>query len=238
MRRLAGLLLLFAPGCSDLPEDYPVAPGGWAPGGNNGRDSGVDDSGDGGAMIAGRVCVVGDLRDLETCAVADAGGLTVSLGTRTATTAEDGAFTILAPAGSNLVWRVTGPTLITTVMPFGAVTKIPAVTDATFGAVLAGSGVVLSVGQGSLVARVVQAGQPVTGAIAVAAPDPQYDPYYDGDSATAWDQDSTGPAGLVWLTGVPVGMSMVTAMRAGGGNVAATHLVEDQAITFATLEIP
>jgi hypothetical protein len=237
MRRLACVLLLLA-SCSDLPEDYPVGPGGYGPGGNNRRDAAPDDSGDGGAMIAGRVCVVDDQRDLETCAVADAGGLTVSLGNRTAITGDDGRFTIATPGGSNLVWRVTGPLHITTVMPFGAVSKIPAVTVATYNEVMSASGVLLSAGQGSLVARVVQGGQPVVGAIAVPDQDLIYDPYYDGNSATDWDQDATGPFGLVWIPGVPVGTVTVEVTRAGGGTVEQDFLVEDQAITFQTIEFP
>ena len=236
MRCLVTLLLLAS--CGDVPEDYPVGPGGYGPGGNNRRDAGSDDSGDGGAMLAGRVCVVGDLRDLATCADTDAGGLTVSLGSRTAVTADDGRFTIAAPAGSGLVWRVIDPRVITSVMPFAASTTIPAVSVATFAAVTSGSGVLLSAGQGSIIARVVQGGHPLVGATAAITPEAVYDPYYDGNDPLAWDQDSTGPAGLVWLTGVPVGTPLVQILRAGGDAVTESQLVEDQAITFATIEIP
>ena len=238
MTRLACVLLIA--GCTaPLPDDYPVAPGGWAPGGNSGRDSGADDDGgDGGTTIAGRVCVVDDQRDLETCDVTGAGGLIVSLGGRTAVTDDDGRFTISTPGGSTLVWRVSGPQHITTVMPFGAVTKLPAVTVATYNQVMSASGVVLSTGQGSLVARVVQGGLPVVGATATVSPDAQYEPFYDGVSAVEWDDDATGAFGLVWIPGAPVGMSTVTVMRAGSGNATANFLIEDQAITFQAIEIP
>lgn len=237
MTRLACVLLVA--GCTTpLPDDYPVAPGGWAPGGNNARDGGPDDGGDGGATIAGRVCVVDDQRDLETCAVTGAGSLIVSLGGRTAVTEDDGRFTISTPGGSNLVWRVSGPGHITTVMPFGAVTKLPAVTVATYNEVMSASGVVLSIGQGSLVARVVQGGQPVVGATATVTPDAQYEPFYDGASAVEWDDDATGTYGLVWIPGAPVGTATVTVMRAGSSSATQNFLIEDQALTFQTIEIP
>jgi len=86
-------------GCTGGGDDYPIQPGNGFPttGGTPGE-------------IAGRVClIVADPRALATCASGGAGGLTVTLGGVTATTAPDGTFTMVPPASANLVFAVTGP---------------------------------------------------------------------------------------------------------------------------------
>ena len=58
-------------------DDYPIVPGGGSVpgGGTGGVDAAIDD--DAMRVIAGRVCVLGDLRNLTACAVSGAGGLGV-----------------------------------------------------------------------------------------------------------------------------------------------------------------
>src|SRR5215468_4128708 len=98
MKTLALAVALVA--CKDPPvDDYPVLPGHGF-----GVPGGTADA------IAGRVCLVmADPRALATCAETGAGNITVSLGGVTTTTAANGAFTLVPPAGSNLVFTVSGP---------------------------------------------------------------------------------------------------------------------------------
>src|SRR5258708_7499579 len=90
-------------GCQTDETMYPIITGGGG-GGNGGiHDAAVPlDSNDGGTQISGKVCLIADARDLLTCSTANASGLTVQLGTRSATTTATGAFAIATPQGSNL----------------------------------------------------------------------------------------------------------------------------------------
>src|SRR4051812_40438989 len=138
MKRAALALVLAA--CSASSNDFPPLAEGGPPGGNAGgggtvRDAGIGDGGgDGGVLIAGRVCIVRDLSNPTDCDPnADASRVTVALGTRKPTVGPDrtGAFLIAAPAGSP-AWRATGRTFVSSVMPFGTGTTIPTVPDTLY----------------------------------------------------------------------------------------------------------
>ena len=66
---------------------------------------------------------------------------------------------------------------------------------------LAGSGVLLVAGQGSVVEQVIQAGSPLPDATASSSP-AGAGPFYDGVSSITWDTDRTSTRG--------VGSSMVS----------------------------
>jgi len=243
--RLVALLVLA--GCPAAQEDYPVGHGGYGPGSSSGgmRDSGTGDDdggdgGDGGTTIAGRLCLVTDLRALTTCEPTGAGGVTITLGSQTATTADDGRFTITAPQGSGVTWHASGGPIVPSVMPFSAQTTIPAVTADTYNTFLQSNGVLLAQGQGSMFARIVRDAQPVTGTTVTTNPPAAEPTFYDGDDSAVWDQDvnGTGAAGVAWLTGVPIGTAMLTVTPPGGPIRLESHRVEDLAITFPTIEIP
>ena len=238
MRRLA-LALLAA--CQTEHPDNPLEPGG--PGGGGSMvpphgDAGTD-GGDGGAGIAARVCLVKDLRfPASGCANTGADGITVTLGTRTATTDATGAFTIETPLGSNLTWHAARADLITSAVPFSGDLVIPAITADDYNTLLTDNGVLLSQGQGSLVLRIVEAGVLLAGAKATIAPVSQFATFYDTNDKTQWDQNATGPAGVAWITGEAAGAATVTITPPSGSAQQASFSVEDLGITFATVEFP
>jgi hypothetical protein len=236
------LAVLVVAACQTDHPDNPLEPGG--PGGPGSMvpphgDAGVGDAGDGGAGIAGRVCLVRDLRAPETaCANVGADGITVTLGTKTALTDATGAFTIETPLGSNLTWHATRNDLVPSVAPFSGDLLIPAVTADDFNELLTDNGVLLSEGQGSVIVRVVQTGMLLAGAKATSAPVAQFGPFYDSSDKTVWNQNVTGPLGVVWISGAAVGATTLTITPPSGTAQQTILPVEDLAITYATVEFP
>jgi hypothetical protein len=237
------LLLLSIAGC-DFVQDkdrrgtLPGGPGGTNDPGDDRIDAG-DDTGDGGQAIVGRVCLTDDLRTPSSnCSTTGAADLIVTLGTRTAVTNPDGTFAIEVPAGSSLTWRVVGTDTITTVMPFSADFIIPVISIDDYADLLTSNGAILAAQQGSAVVRVAQANVLVPGALVTTDPPATFATRYDGASATVWDTDGTGVFGAAWVAGLPVGATALTATPPGGGAQSVVAVVEDQAITFVTIEIP
>ena len=243
MRRAWSILMLAA--CQGGGDDgYPIVPGG--------DDSpitpmvdaavpGTDATDDAMSILSGRVCLIADLRNptLPACSGTNAGGLTVTLDGQTATTSPDGGFAISVPAGTNLAWRVSGAGVVSSVMPLGEVHVLPVVSEVTYEELLLANGVILQPAQGSIVVRVVGQGQPVVGARASSSPPVTYDTFYDGPTASTWNLGATGAFGAIWLVGAPTGTALVSVVPPGTAPTVVTALpVDDQAITFATVEIP
>ena len=177
------------------------------------------------------------------CAGTGAAGLTVTLATAMATTADDGAFTIARPTGSNLVWHVTGSTLVTSVVPYGATTVIPAMRALAYSDIADNNGVsVQNPGEGEIFVRVVRAGAAVAHAQASSAPPPQYGALYETADAVVWNLNAasgTGSHGAAWIAGAPGGLATVTITPSGGAAVVVPNVpVEDQANTYLAVEIP
>jgi hypothetical protein len=157
MRALLLVALLVAACKIEDKDRAPTVPGGPSGTGSGANIDAREDDGDGGAAIVGRVCLVTDLRQPATdCANTGAGDLTVTLGSKTTTTVEDGTFSIEPPSGSNLTWRVTGADIVTSVTPFSVDTVIPTIDTDVYTDLLSTNGVILIAGQGSVVGRVVQ----------------------------------------------------------------------------------
>lgn len=235
----AWLLLLVACKEPSNNDGFPVQPGG--PGGSGEQlDASTLDAfdPDAGMQVSGRVCLVTDLRAPLTCAATGAAGITVTLGTRMATTAADGSFKIAAPSGTGLVWRTSASDLVTMLMPFGVSTTIPAITLDAWSDILASNGVMLVPGEGSIVARVVKGTSLQMGARAASTPAARFATLYDGPSALAWRDVSTGPAGTAWIPGAGVGANTLQITPASGSDAMQSVLVEDQAITYVTIDLP
>jgi hypothetical protein len=255
--KLAVLVLLAA--ChqaTDAGDDYPVSSGGGGPvvvggggggGGGRGGDAGTDGStSDAGIALQGRVCLLTDLRrvgDHTACAGIGAKDLTVTLGTRTAKTSDDGSFTIVAPQGGGFTWHVIGAQLTPSVMPFGADYTIPAVSDVVYSELLSTNQVTLGDQQGSIVVRVVRGLAPVAGVTATSSPASNRLALYDGNSAAIWTENrvGTGPRGIAWFADVPLAavgptLAAIALTPRGAGSVP-TVTVENQAITFVTIDL-
>jgi hypothetical protein len=249
MKRAALALVLAA--CSSSINDFPPLPeggplGGTSGGGGTTGDAGIADGGsDGGVLIAGRVCIVKDLRTPTVCdTTKDASTVKVTLGTRTPTAApaRTGEFTIIAPLGAP-VWHATGLNFVSSVMPFGPDSTIPIVPDTLYLEMLSRNGVtLLAEGQGSVLVRVVNGIAPVANVTATTSlVSNNTIPLYDTKDALIWS--TTGPtlaSGALWFPGVNVttAPTRITVTRQGGVAVSTEVNVEDQAITFVTQDLP
>jgi hypothetical protein len=249
--KLALLALGLVAACRASAEDYPLGPGGSGGGGGRGVDAGLGDTGadadgDAGVQIAGRVCVITDLRTPTACSNANASGLTVSIGTtRTATPNARGDFTINAPLGPFL-WRVTGNGFNTSIVPVSGDNTLPVISDVLYMEMLAANHVVRPAEEvTSAVVRVVQGGtMPVVSVLATSNPATADLPLYDDNDIFIWRSDNlgTGSNGSVWLPDLPVanggtGAVTVTLKPPQGSSVSTVVPLEDQAITFVTVEL-
>ena len=234
------LLVLVVVGCHPTGDDYPVAPGGAGVGG--GLPHFIDaagDSSDGGPMLLGRVCVMTDPRDQTSCAATGAGGLTVTLGTSIATTADNGTFSIAQPSSSTLIWDTTGSTIVEGVTPFAAQAVIPVMPLVLYAQLEGDNGVVPQAGQGAAMVRVVHGGVPVAGAAVTIAPQGVYGTFYDGSTPSAWTGNGTGGFGQAWIPGVTTGTGTITVMAQAATPVMISNVpIKEGALTLLTQEIP
>lgn len=248
------LCFLVAAGCSNgSGGDLPVNPGGTPDGGAlpdafippDGVPGGSVDAMPG--AINGRVCLAADPRALTqlvsptACATTGAGGLTVSLGGTTATTNADGTFSILPPTTSGtLVWGVSGPNIVPSRMLFSDY-EIPALSTATFAQLLSDNAVTLLPGEGSIFVQIVRNGAGYVGVTAATSPSSNYDAFYDGASATAWTQTSTGSFGTVWFPGLDIGDATATVKATDGAGTSLTTAAQPivpGGITFIDIVYP
>ena len=236
------LLLAMVAACqASNGDDFSVEPGG--PGGTGMRvDASLIDAFDPDALpvISGRVCLVRDLRaPTAGCAGSGADNITVTLGSRTAVTSADGSFSIMKPAGSNLVWRASRPGIIvTSVVPFGPDTTIPAIGVQDYLDLQGANSVVIVAGQGSIVTRIERNNTAQPGVTAAVSPTAAFATKYDGTTALAWTELATSTRGTVWLPGTELGTNTVTATPATGAPTTLNVLVEDQSITYVTIDLP
>lgn len=221
MKAIAMLLIVCAACRGDDIELYPnVNPGGG--GLSGGFGTGTDASsgdGDSGVPISGKVCLITDARSPTTnCAASGAGDLTVTLGTRMATTMADGSFTIFVNTGSSNVWRVTGTGIVASAMTFGGGNNIPALTTQVYTDMIsANPTAAVPAGSGSIIAKLSNSGGALVGATATTAPPTAGAVLYDGADNVNWSTTSTGTLGVVWAPGITPGtttsMTVTTALQ-------------------------
>ena len=249
MRLLWSLLLLAA--CKAESDDYPVLPGGG--GGGNFPTSMIDAApGDGitgdGATLTGRVCLLADLRAVPsatTCATTGADGITVTLGTATAMTIDDGSFSIAMPVGSNLVWTASGAGLVTSLVPLTTAAVIPAIGADLYNDMLGANGVIINSGQGALVVRVLRGTVPAADASAALVPEAT-SPALAATVADplTWLEDETSSIGMLWIPGIDVPLTSAAAPDLTVSLGAETPLqlanvpIADGALTFLTAQFP
>jgi hypothetical protein len=246
MCRLAGLCALWLLcGCAAEPDDElpfhpnpPIDPGG-SDGGtvDAGSDAGVDAI----TTIAGRVCVLDDLRSWSGCASTGAAGLTVSLDGNTATTAADGSFTIVRSSDPGRYAIASGTVVATSAVrfdPLATALQIPAPRRTYWDTVLTLGGAQVPSGTGSIAVQVMRNGSPVVGVSATSVPGPSNLVLYDSSSATAWDTDSTSTAGVALLTGIVAEPATVSLNAPATPAVGAATAVMEETLTFLTVTLP
>jgi hypothetical protein len=239
-------------GCGEEADEmFPINPGGGGgTGGTSRRDASVvGDGGDGGNLITGRVCVfVANLRTLSptNCVTTGADGITVELGTSSAMTTADGGFTLTRPADTTgLYWRVTDPTVVTSLVKygttFGASTAplLPAWDVASYADMIAANSA--AVGNG-IVIRVTNAGAPVTGATVTTTPAPDSETFYDSDDDANWntvgDATGTGGNGVAWISSIAGTSAQVVVTSGQAMKTIDGVQVATDALTFVTAEFP
>jgi hypothetical protein len=250
MRIVIGLLAVTAAACGDDGGMFPVGGGGNDGGftlpdtsGGGGTDAARDGATDGTVALidanifTGRVCLATDPRKLNECASTGAGGLTVRLGSATATTTADGTFMIEGQSGSGLVWRISGPNIVSSYKEVGDY-EIPAITRATYSSMITNNlgGLQPNPGEGAVMIQVIENGVGRDSAFASSSPTSTWAPFYDGtDNAapTVWNQGATGANGAIWITGLDVGSASVTVTYIDDVVLGGLP-VFDGGITFAT----
>jgi hypothetical protein len=210
--RTALAVMLFA-ACTPDSTTYPIGggPGGGA--GGNGSGSGSGTTTDANIdVLEGLVCVLPDPRDFSTCLAAGAGGITVTVGTGSAVTNDDGTFAIAPPSGTNLVWSVSGNTIMTSTIGFSTSAVIPAIQSMTFETLTDENGIVFDPTQGTILGQVLHAGSGVADTTAAAAPIGIYDTFYASpdDQADWLDATTTTTFGTFLIAGLTPGIETLT----------------------------
>ncbi len=247
MRQVVLLVLVAA--CKKAGDDYPVLPPDMTIDPTL-VDAATHDGGGGDAAaidalvgIAGRVCLYTDARAQQVCKPTGAGGLTVNVGGKTATTAADGSFTIGTPTGTNPVWHVSGAMITTSVMPFGSSNQIPAILASDYLDLEGQNGAsVQALSDGEAFVRVVHAGAPLANAKGGSAPQSTYGPLYDTGNALVWNSGAnqgTGAAGMVWFPGIAAGTATLSVTPPGGSPIPIPNVpIEGQSITYLLVDTP
>jgi hypothetical protein len=239
MRLAVSLALLAGLGaCNRDVERFPIGPG-TGGGGSNGTmpDSPYADGNGSGSMMTGRVCLINDARTPTTCASSGADGLTVALGTATATTAGDGSFMIASPSGTGLVWRVTGTAIYSAAMQVTTTATIPAISLSIFEDMIATNQAIAGDGTGSVIARFTTNGSGVSNLEAATSPEPVGQYYYDGPNALTWDTTATSSFGVVWVPALIPGFTTLNVSGPPDASIPSIPVFADT-VTFAFATIP
>lgn len=241
-------------------DDYAPIPGGNGQSGggtdNRPNDGGTDaETGDAGTPLSGRVCLLRDLRTFGQgkCETDEIDGLLVTLGNRSATTAKNGAFTIIAPAGGGLTWHVTGDgrteklDIVPSVIPYSADLTLPVVFQDDYQSLQQQNSVVGSGDQqGSLFLRVVKNGVVAKTVTATSSPTALRGALYDTGTSVTWTDNTvagTGAFGMIWFANMQLPQAggttaVVTLLQSGNPTPkTATAPIENQSITFQTIEL-
>lgn len=232
-------MALAACGGGESGDDFPVQPGG--PSGPSGPgvgvDAAVDADPDALMTLVGRVCVLADTRKPTVCRPTGAGNITVALGNKTATTTDTGAFTIGKPSGTGLVWRATGAGITTSLAPFGTANLIPVLTTQSYADLQNTHSVPIVAGQASIMVNVLANAMPQPDVTATISPVIDNAIRYDGPASLTWNEVKTGENGMVWIAGVDATAMNTVRVRRGTDVVPQVVPVEDQAITYVTIEL-
>jgi hypothetical protein len=230
--------------CAGEEDHGPFHPGGGGGGGGGtGGDARQTDAavlGDGGALLAGQVCVVTDLRSPRACpAVTEREGVDVTVrGTTTTTTsAANGGFSLpVTEAAVTLVLADASTPLVRSYVPVpvtGAAVDAPVATRVAFDAAIASLGTVVPDSGGTVVAYVRDVSAPATGVAFSTIAGSSLAPFYDNGGATAWVQGGgTGPAGVALFVDVPPGTVTLDGLAADTRVARATVPVAADTITF------
>jgi hypothetical protein len=175
-------------------EDFPIVPG-----------SGTTATSGTAGMLRGRACMSDDLTALGECARRGVGGLSVTLGTSVAITADDGSFALVPPRGSLQSFTVSGAGAVTTTTPYAPGPFVPVINADVWASTLASNDIFLPPGTGSILGTVVRGREPAPGIMVSSTPGSAFGPFYDGE--TGFTLDRTGARGVFFVPGLAAGPS-------------------------------
>jgi hypothetical protein len=221
--------------CGDESSMFPIMPGGGGNGGMTILDARI--ANDSSTTVSAEVCLAADARNPALCSSTGVGGLTVTLGSATATTAVDGTFSIERPTDANAVWVVSGTGIVPSTMAYAEGTKIPAITTTLYSDMVVAMQATISSETAAIIARLGTTSA-VTGAVVTATPSPDSLVYYDGPSSTEWELDATGPFGVVWISSIAPGTGALDIDTGGTPASVANIPLVAGAISYVFAEIP
>jgi hypothetical protein len=240
MRVALIVILLAACQAKDGP-DFPVGGGGGGGGGGGqgGVDAFVPRDASLGDVVTGQVCLLADARKPNLCATTGLGSYLVTLDGHTAMTQPDGTFLIDSPTSSNLMWSVAGDDIITSLMSYSAVHRIPVMKQVDYFDLASANGVLASSGFGDLFIHVTHANMSEASVAATTTPVATYATLFDGSAPTTWTQLGTGALGMVWVPGLAQGSATATLTpQAGTATVVTSIPIGDQTLTWVSLQLP
>ncbi|HEX7704375.1 MAG TPA: hypothetical protein VF403_26725 [Kofleriaceae bacterium] len=239
MRAALILILLAACQAKDGPEFMIGGGGGGGGGGQGGVDAFVPLDGTLGDVVTGQVCLVIDARQPNLCATTGVGGYTVTLDGHTAMTEADGSFLIDSPTSSNITWSVTGLDIMSSLMSYSAVHRIPVMKQVDYFDLANSNSVVAAPAFGDVFIHVTHAGTSEASVAATTTPVATFATLFDGNAATNWTQIGTGAFGMVWVPGLAQGAATATLTPQGGtATVVANIPIGDQTLTWVALQLP
>jgi hypothetical protein len=239
MTRLAALILVLVACQAKDGANYMIGGGGGGGGGGMGGGDAATRSDALGDAVVGQVCLLVDARQPNLCAATGAGGYLVQLDGKTAMTNPDGTFLIDSPTSSNLTWIVSGTNLVTSMMSYSAVHRIPVMKQLDYLDLANSNSVVATATFGDVFIHVTHMGTSEASVAATTMPLATFATLFDGSAPTNWTQIGTGAFGMVWVPGLAMGTASATLTPQGGTATTLTSIpIGDQTLTWVTLELP
>jgi hypothetical protein len=235
--KLSACLLLLLVGCTDAdgPKYEVVAPSGTGTTGGGGTST---------AKVTGRVCVLADPQLLTACSISGGGGLSVTQGSATATTANDGSFSF-EPDGTspaNTPISVTGTGVVASQASAGGQNIVPVMSNDMYNRMVLATGITITPDSGAILANVANsAGVSATGITATSNPTGTSGPFFDGTGESPWSLDATGARGVAFFPNVttqgPTSLTFTDPTTAGETTVDGVQVV-DGGITYVDVALP
>lgn len=234
--KLSACLLMLLVGCTeaDGPKYEVATPGGTGTTGGGGTST---------AKISGRVCVLADPQLLGACSLTGASGLTVTHGSMTTTTANDGSFEIEPDpsAPSNAPLGVTGTNIVASQASLAGSNIVPVMSNDLYNQMVLATGITLESDSGAIIANVSNPNGQAAGITAVSNPLGTSGPFFDATGESPWSLDATGTRGVAFFPNVttqgPTSLTFTDPATAGETTVDGIQVV-DGGITYVDVALP
>src|SRR3954470_24750213 len=192
--KLSACLLLLLAGCTeaDGPKYDVATPSGTGTASGGGTSS---------SRVTGRVCMLADPQIITACSINGGGGLTVTQGSATTTTASDGSFSFepdgTSPANTPL--SVSGTGMVPSQAAAGGRNIVPVMSNDMYNRMVLATGITITPDSGAILANVANSsGAAASGITATSTPAGTSGPFFDGTGESPWSLDRTGQRGVAY----------------------------------------